>query len=244
MGEKPYFFTPEIRNQNDETRADRVIQKVVDAENFIIDARSAAHNLANLFDTSASKDILYPEVHKYVFMRQYENRPTMFGRLALFLSRDYFDYMNSMDLGKTAEAQNPQIINHMRDQYRRVRAIAETRFGVKELPREASGRTMHFRNDALVTEDIDGTTNVENPLWLIGERNRPLLRLGIDGHNVTVSKRMTFALRSPIAYELADDDGRVRDPEHMADLEEAFDRHDPAIVPIRTLYYVTKSPIK
>jgi len=240
------LFTRESAAAHYERVISHELKDITEVENEVIDARSREHFAANLFNTRAVEltDDEYQELRRR-FEADYAECQSMVECLALFLDDEYFYYLNSLDLAK-AKIPSDEILGQFRNEYREVRdTFMDAGVIEGELGREESGRTIHFRTDALSHEDYQSRHEIEYK-WLIGERNRPLIQFRHNGYMVTILKRMTFAADAEYVqkHHLANEVGRVVTPEATKIMEKALDLGDPAIHPIRTLYYVKKSPIE
>jgi hypothetical protein len=247
MGEKPSFLsrrkTPEFN--------DPILENIIDAENDIIDMRSKAHFLANLFTVETLQDADYEELRRE-FIEQYSQCQNIRDRFGLFVNPSYFEHLNSLDLGITRDPRDPRATSRLSNQYRQLRdTLIKHRVITGELPREACGRTIHFRHNALIELGADSKEEDDDSIndWYIGERNRPLIefeyRVDQNDENgqeyiVKVEKRMTFAVTPDVPAAVANRNGRVEDPTNLALMEKALDIRHPSIVPIRTLYWVSK----
>ena len=253
------FFNPEYSH-------DKPLHQIIETENNIIDARSDAFYAANLFDIDAlvakgiydvsqpdwSKNSQFDELDRQ-FRAEHEACTTMSERLMLFLDERYLPYLSSLDLDKTRNALDHTKLDNMVEGYREMGQVA-IRMGLTnaELPREKSGRTIHFRPPASIIEDKYGLLGSRE--WSVGVRNRPLLRFKVkaddEKYRITIPKRMTFAIPTPLMLELTEGGAMrgstrtIHDQNSMEYLENMLDEHDSQIVPIRTLYYVTNNKVE
>lgn len=221
---------------------------VIDEENKMLDARHAAFLRANLFRKtfidSSSKDEI-DQAQRYLELRQADCQ-TIADNFALFVHEDFIDKLNSLDLGKTKHPNDFSELEKLRNEYCDLGyALKDQGIIDGELPRDKSGLTLHFRRPAN-----------HNPDFVIGERNRPLIKVDLltanDTSTITIAKRMTFAMRIEDCLEIFNATGSTKenDPRLLEVVEPLLDKDFnkimitpiPKIYPVRTVYYGTAKP--
>lgn len=222
--------------------ASRFSSQDIEDARFICERRSHAHGEINLWRENSG---VVPQEVKDEFEAKLAAAVSMQEKLDVFLNPDLLPYLNSYDLGESANPSNPSDLKKVEASYHDVldTLIHERGWVDREMTREESGRT------TIKEFKLDGAT--------VFTRNRKLFTFSFprdaeDGAGIPISvrKQTTFlahddlirAIRSQVErniYETKDGEEILAvKSEVQAIIENAIDLHVRSVFPIRTAFIV------
>lgn len=211
-------------------RTDIDVDDLVRNENETIDMRKIAHRV-NLFRQKSLDGDLE---HRARLMAQFESelseRHTISERFDLFMDERYADEVYTLDLGETLEAGSHDAVEAIKDEFRILeQRLIEEDVITGEIPRDIAMPTVHFGKS-------------QHDEYCLGTRNRNLFSFTRDDRVITVAKRMTFLMTSGT---IPDALHHKPDSQYVVDIaQKLIDSQDPAIIPVRTVYYATNKSLE
>ena len=222
-----YFIEPAISHFNE---GELSLNRLVNNENDHLDIRQREHKHNVFREKSFAENTPDRLVELNDFMDELSITTSMTDRYELFMDERYADDVYTLDLDETKEPGSHDAVEKLKAEYNELRLkLIDEGVIIDELPRAESKRTIYF-NKSL------------SPDHFLGTRNRVLFCFEQGDRKITVAKRMTFLIdKTALPDDITTDTNNGT--KHLGLVQKKIDRQDEAIIPVRTVYYITNKKI-